>query len=864
MNRISQARRLFLRLSICLVLCWLAKTASYGQNSSSGFEIAGTVFDPGGAVVANANVKLRANDTNTEQSKKTDQRGQFRFTQVSGGDYQIEVRKDGFEPSVTSLKVGAHEQASLRITLPVAELREEVAVTAQPDQVSTNPDENMNVVKLSRSEIKNLPVLGNDVISGLASLLDPGSVGSGGPTVIVNGLERPLKKIPASQIQEVRINQNPYSAEFSRLGRGRIEVVTKAGSPEYHGEFNFTFRDSLLDARNAFATMRPPEQRRIYEGNLSGPIGNSKKTSFLFGVEREEEDLQSIVFASTPGGLVTQNVPLPSRETDLSLRLNHQIGDKTTLSIRYEYSFESVRNEGVGGFDLPEVATNSNGREHELYFTHRRIISPKLINEFTLNIDKENYLTLGGQLNMPRLVVLDAFTGGSSQVNLREGETQIQINEILSWSEGKHFIKGGPNIPNLTRLSLNDRTNFGGTFTFSTLEDYLNNRPFLFSVNQGDANLAFWQKEFGLFVQDNFLVRPNFSLGLGLRYDRQNYLEDGNNFAPRVSFAYAPDKQRKTVVRGGTGIFYDRTGDEAIRDRLRFNGQRLRQVFISNPGYPDPFLAGETVEAEPASIVRFAPGLRSPYTIQSNLGVERQLTKSLTATATYINTRGVKLFRSRNINAPLAPNAPPPDPTVGVLRLVESSALAKSHALELGLRGKIGRFFNGTAQYTFGRAYNNSGGIGSLPANNYDLAPEWSRADFDARHRFNLLGSIEAGEWFNLGFTLSLTSGRPYNLTTGRDDNQDTIANDRPANTRRNSLQGPGAVTLDLRWSKEFEFKKLGNGAEPNITIGVDAFNVLNRVNYAGFVGNQSSPFFGLPVASRPARRVQLLFSFTF
>jgi hypothetical protein len=179
------------------------------------------------------------------------------------------------------------------------------------------------------------------------------------------------------------------------------------------------------------------------------------------------------------------------------------------------------------------------------------------------------------------------------------------------------------------------------------------------------------------------------------------------------------------------------------------------------------------------------------------------------------------------------------------------------------LRGKIGSFFNGTFQYNYGRVNNNASGINALPADNYDLTREWSRADFDERHRFNVLGNVEAGDWFNLGFVLSLTSGRPYNMTTGRDDNRDGVAGDRPPDVTRNSLQASGSATLDLRWSREFEIK--GKKTEgPTITLGVDAFNVLNRTNYSGFVGNLSSAFFGLPTSSRPARRVQFTVGFEF
>jgi outer membrane receptor protein involved in Fe transport len=864
MNRLNQRTSCKLRLAACLALSLLAVEAGFGQSQTNLLEVSGAVFDPSGAVLTEAKVTLHNLAKRAEQSKTTDRKGQFRFARVASGAYEIEVQKEGFKPSLTQLTVGTTVPAPLQIVLPIAELRADTAVVDQSNQVSTNPDENLNVIKLDRAALKNLPVLGNDVIGALANLLDAGSTGSGGATVIVDGLESKKKKIPASQIQEVRINQNPYSAEFSRPGRGRIEVITKVGSPEYHGEFDFSFRDHHLDARNAFARERPPEQRRIFDGNLSGPIFNGKKTTFLFGVAREEEDLQSVVFAETPSGIVLQNVAYPNRDTELSLRVNHQFSDKTTISIRYEHTFDSAENGGVGGFNLPEVATNSAGRDHELYFTHRRVISPKLINEFTLHVGSESGSTRGVRSGARRIVVLDAFTGGGSQVDRRSTVTQIQLNEIATWNQGKHFVKAGLNIPDITRRGSSDRSNFIGTFSFSTLADYLNNRPFSFSVNQGDGHLVFWQRDFGLFVQDNMLVRPNFSVGLGLRYDWQNYLGDENNFAPRLSFAYAPGKQRKTVLRGGAGIFYDRTGGGPISDILRFNGQRLRQVTLSNPGYPDPLSTGGTLAAKPSNIVRFAPEIRSPYTLQANLGVERQITKALTVTAGYINTRSFKLFRSRDLNAPFPPSEQRPNPLIGVLRQVESAAHAQSHALELVLRGKVTRFFNGTAQYTLGRAYNNASGVNALPANNYDLTLEWSRAEFDERQRFNLLGTVEASDWFKLGLVLSLISGRPYNLTTGRDDNHDTVANDRPAGVRRNSLPGPGTATLDVRWSKEFELKKTKNGEGPTMTVGVGAFNVFNRVNFANFVGNLSSPFFGRPVAARPARRMQLSFGFTF
>jgi Carboxypeptidase regulatory-like domain/TonB dependent receptor-like, beta-barrel len=856
------------RVLFCIGLILTFTITLTGQTSTGLVEVSGVVLNTSEEVIPGASVTLRRNDVSKPLTVVTsDARGSFRFSRVASGSYEIEIQKNAFKPAVIQLTIGAHAPAPLRVVLSVADLREEVAVEDRAGHVNTDPSENLDVVKLDSDALNNLPVLGNDVIGALANLVDASSTGSGGATVLVDGLET-TRKVPANMIQEVRINQNPYSAEFARPGRGRIEVITKAGATEYHGEFGFIFRDSRLDARNAFALERPAEQRRIYEVTLTGPLGQGKKTSFFFSANREEEDLQEVVFARTPAGMVSENVATPQRESEFSFRVNHQVSDRTTYSIRFDFDDDSSRNNGVGGFNLPEAGADSRDGEHQIFFTHRRIISPKLINELTLRAGHEYGRTRSVRPGVPRLVVQDAFTGGGGQADRRTTENHMQLNEFLSWTQGKHFVKVGLNIPDISRRGFSDEANFGGTFTFATLEDYLNNRPFLYSINQGDGHLAFWQKEFGLFAQDQIMARSNFSVALGLRYDKQNFLGDRNNFSPRLSFAYSPDKKRKTVLRGGAGIFYDRTGINAIADKLRFNGLRLRQVNILNPGYPDPLSSGSPLAAEPSAIFRFAPDLRSPYTLQFSMGVERQLAKSLTLAANYINTHGVKLFRSRDVNAPPPPYLQRPDPAVGVLRELESAGRSQTHALELLLRGKISRFFNGTVQYTLGRAYNNTGGINSRPANNYDLTGEWSRADFDERHRFNLLGAIKAGDWFDLGMTIALTSGRPYSLTTGRDDNHDTIANDRPLGVRRNSLRGPGAATLDLRWSKEFYLKAAKNGKKadegPTVKVSLSAFNVVNRVNYTGYVGNQSSPFFGLPVAARPARRVQLNFNFSF
>jgi hypothetical protein len=283
-----------------------------------------------------------------------------------------------------------------------------------------------------------------------------------------------------------------------------------------------------------------------------------------------------------------------------------------------------------------------------------------------------------------------------------------------------------------------------------------------------------------------------------------------------------------------------------LADLIFYDGQRLRSYLIPNPTYPDPYMAIGTLASQSPEIVRLDPTVREPYSIQYSLAVERQIAKRATLSTTYRGARGFKLFRSVDVNAPLPPDYEVrPDPGVGIFRQIESAGRQTSDALDVTLQGDVTRFFTCLAQYTLSRTYNNTGGINWFPANQYDLSGEWARADFDQRHKLNMLGSFNVGKGMNLGVALTLASGAPYTLTTGLDPYHTGLANARPPGVARNSLQGPGYADLDLRWSRDFNLNKSKKEKGPVATVGFDAFNVMNHVNFAAFVGDMSSPFFG-------------------
>jgi hypothetical protein len=852
---------------MALLRCFTIILSLAGMASSADVHLAvtGTVQDPSGGSVTGATLSLRSLSGGDTQTGQTDGAGSFRFDASAQGTYELRAESAGFKPSIVRLKLGSRAPAPMRLVLSLADLREQVTVAGRAVTVNTDAGDNMDTIRLDRKALKGLPILGNDIVGAVSELLDSSALGAGGVSLVVDGMETSEKGVTASAIQEVRINQDPYSAEYFRPGKGRIEIITKPGTREFHGDFNFQFRDSALDARNAFAAARPNEQRRIFEGNLTGPAGRGGKSSFVISANHEEENLESLVYALTPAGRVSSNFPQPQRQNELNGKYTRQIAAGHTLALRYELEDENVKGQGAGGFNLPETASDFTNRAHHVYVNYHGTLTPRLVNEFSLRAGRHDEHTTSRLRGSPSIVVLDAFTAGGAQADQRATENHVQFTDMAIYTRGKHLLKFGVSVPDWSRRGTNDHSNSDGTFYFSSLADYALGTPYSYTVQRGNGYLAFWQKELGLFMQDDVKLRANLTLAVGLRYDWQNYLGDHNNLAPRLSLAWAPDRGRKTVIRAGAGIFYDRTGEGAVSDMLRFNGAHLLSMTLENPGYPNPLGPGISLAAQPANMVRFARNLRSPYLGQYSAGVERQLDKSLTLTANFTAITGVKMFRSRDANAP----APPlygarPDAAAGVVREIESAGRLSSRSVELGLRGSITRHFKGTVQYTAGSAWNNTGGINALPADSYDFRNEWAHAPFDMRERFTVMGVLRPDKLLNLGVRVGVDTGRPYTMTTGRDGNHDGIAADRPTGVPRNSLRGPGTSNLDVRWSKDFQVSPGKKDEGPALGLSVDAFNVLNHVNYASMVGNVSSPFFGKPVSARPARRVQLALQFSF
>jgi hypothetical protein len=798
-------------LNMFLTLCLLVIVASAQQTSPG--TVRGKVVDAAGAVIVGASVTIIDGNA-AERTVQTNQSGEFNFAKLPVGKYTLRVANAGFASyENTAIEVAANRSVSVDVTLSVAEAQAEVTI-GEDAPINTNPDANSSAIVLKEKDIEALPDNPADLEAALQALAGPAAGPSGGE-IFIDGFSGG-RLPPKDTIREIRINQNPFSSEYDRLGFGRIEILTKPGTDEYRGEVDFEFEDESFNSRNPFASNRAAFQIREFSVNFGGPIVK-KRSSFFLDFEIADTANNSLINALIldPGLNITLfqlAVLTPSKDFEITPRFDFQINEKNTLVARYEFTRSSSKNSGLGGFDLLSRTFATRSSEHSLRLTETAVIAPTIINETRFQyIRRRN--SQESDDNSPTVRVLDAFTGGGANIGSAfSNEDRIELQNYTTYLRGKHTVKFGVRLRN-NRLDNSLPGNFAGTFTFTLLEQYRNTIlnlpgafPSQFTIAGGNPLADISQTDVGVFLQDDWRVNPKLTLSFGLRYENQTNISSDFNFAPRFAFAFAPgangQNKPKTVFRGGFGIFYDRFGESLSLQAIRFNGVNQQQFVVTDPAILDaiiftqsgvsnvPTVAQLAAFAQPQTTRVVSPDLRAPYTIQTALSVERQLPFKTTISATFVHAETRRLLRSRNINAPIG--GVRPIPTAGNIFQYESTGRFSQNQLIFNFRSS---FIDGVSlfgNYALGKAKSDADGAGTFPANSYDLGGEYGNALSDVRHRFVIGGNFEAPWGISLSPFITFRSGVPFNITTGTDDNGDSLFTERPA--LATNLSEPGVI----------------------------------------------------------------------
>ena len=931
----------------------------------------GQITDQLGGVMVGTTVTVTGANS-VEKTAQTNSEGIYVFTDLLPGKYTVRVLATGFAPyERQAVDISPGKRELLNIKLSVVLEKQEVTVDARK-AISSEPENNLTAIVLRGKAIQALPSNPRSFIAALRALAVP----SAGPTlgqIYVDGFTG--GRIPPKEsIREIRINENPYAAEFDKLGFGRIEIFTKPGADKFQGGTFFNFNDESLNSRNPFAPNRAPYQSRLFGGNVTGPLFG-KRASFFADFERNAEDNNAVINATIldPALRITQLrqvVLVPEHRLTFSPRLDYQLNPNNTLVARYSYVRTKTRDTGVGYFSLLSSAYHTSDTQHTVQLTETAVLNQNAINETRFQFTRE-HRRREGDASSPAISVNEAVIGGGARIGSAfNNEDRWELHNYTSWTQGRHTLKAGgqlrgAHIADSSNEGFNGEFNFGGGLApqldandqvvlnadgepvfvpITSIERYrrtilfqrqglppeeireLGGGATFFSLNAGNPLARVRQHEFGAFIQDDWRLRTNFTLSAGLRYEGQNNISDWSDFAPRLSFAWAPGgdpSQPRTVIRGGIGIFYDRFSERLTLQARRANGINQQQFIVSNPAILDLFPNVPSVKmlndfAVRQTIERVASDLRTPYTTQSSISIERQLPHNFTLAATFSNTRTLHLLRSRNINAPLLDTLTPEEPekilrpfgNTGEIFQYESSGIFKQNQLTLNFvySGQKLTFYT---TYVLNKAMSDTDGAENFPAYSYDLRGEYGRSSLDARHSF-YFGSWFSGPWgIDFNTLLFMRSESPFNITTGRDTNRDTLFAERPAfatnltrpsvvRTRfgtfdldplpgqkiipRNYGVGPKFFSINLDMNKTFTFGGEAKGGAKrsssifkrpySLTLGVQVENLFNHTNPGPPTGNLSSHLFGQSYSTAGAfgfgnnpagnRRVQMQVSFSF
>jgi hypothetical protein len=872
--------------------------ATAGQAPAARARAIVTVVDQSGAVVPDATVTLVGLDEATKSLTispvKTSDKGIATIENVAPGRYSIEATFPGFEQGLLKdarLRAGDNKHV---IVLPIKKVETEVTVGRDRQAVAADPRARFGTA-MTREQIEALSDDPAEMAQQLADMAGPNSV------IRVDSFEG-SQLPPKSQIKSIHITRDAFAAENHYAGGLFIDIITQPGVGALRVNGNIRLRDGSMSARNPFATRKGPENLQQYFGNIGGSLMKNK-ASFSLGLNGSTQYITPNAFTYIPGyGQFSE--PLPIRQPSDNLGFNglfdYALTRDQTLRVGANHNSGSSNNLGVGGNDSIERAyANDNS------FTGVRIQEAgPLGRRFFMNTRLSLVRTSNDQASVVESVtyrVVDARTTGGAQIRGGRHGTAFSLQSDLDYVRGIHSLRTGIAVDGGSYFS-DDESNYLGTYLFDSPAAFEVGAPLNYTRRLGDSAIDYNNVQAGIYVQDDIRLRKNLTFSPGLRYELQTHLNDYNNFGPRFGMSWAPFKNGKTSLRGSFGIFYDWLGAGTYEQSLRVNGFRQRELNIANPSFPDPGSVGTISTTNRYLLSEDLPMVRNT---RVSAGVDQTISPRVRAGFTYAHTRGTGLMRGENLNFPI--NGVRPDPLfVNIIRVVNDAAsrqdvlnafgsfslLAQTPSMN-GPFGSSGPRWNWkrtsvNVNYSTGRLENNTDGPYSLPASG---APggEWGPVPGEIRrHRFNIGINSSALKNLNANINLNASTGTPYTITTGHDDNGDLVFNDRPAGVGRNTQWTPGQWTVNGFFNYNISIGKktvqnpggitgitmrngeisvmTGGAAPPRYRLGIAAnvINLTNHANYTGYTGTMTSPFFLQAQNVQNMRKVDISLNFSF
>jgi hypothetical protein len=852
-------KRTLLFLSCVATLLLAPSLAIPVAAQSAPGEIRGVVTDPSGALIASANVVLASSDgaTTTATSGRD---GGFHFAAVKPGTYTLVVEAKGFATTtLDSIEITAGKlvQQSVKMELPVEQ--QQIEVKEDSIGVSTSPDNNASATVIKGKDLDALSDDPDELRSELTALAGP-AAGPNGAQIYIDGFTGGQLP-PKSSIREIRINQNPFSAQYDKLGYGRIEILTKPGTDKLHGNLMIMGNDSAFNSLNPFVSEEPSYYTTFMNGSIGGALG--KKASWFGSVFSRNNASNSIINAEVLDANsnvtnYTAAVANPQSRLDVSPRFDFQLSEKNTLTVRYMFDRQKQTNSGASLFALQSQAYDVSNYENSLQISDTQVLSPTAVNETRFQYIRAHDNQTPRSTD-PTVTVAGAFTGGGSNAGVvRDNQDRFELENYTTMAKGPHAIEFGGRY-RLTRDANSTTSGFNGNYIYSSLASYAANKPSEYDVTVGNDNTSVAVFDTGLFFQDDYKLRPNLTLSYGLRYEAQNQIGDHSDWGPRIGVAWAPNRgsgPSKTVIRAGYGWFFDRFGSTYVLDAIRRNGTNQQQYVVKNPTfYQDAPSVTElaSISTVTPTIYQLAPNLRSGLNMQAAIGVEHQWGKMATTSFTYVNSRGVHQFLTDNVNAFLpgtydaatGTGARPNGVNENIYQFQSGGVYNQNQLMvNYSVRAKRVSLFG---FYMLGLAKADTSGANYFPSNQFNPGADYGRANFDVRNRFLLGGNLQGPYGFSFSPMLVANSGSPFNIVTGQDLNGDNQFNDRPAFAAAGSTDvlqtsygtfdlnpsadaarvpynygtGPGQFSMNARMSKSFGIgPKVEGGARMNGGFG--------------------------------------------